>query len=47
MIGNKNDAQMLYNAFHEKYSPSEEKSKIGNKKFASTGRGKRLFSKIK
>ncbi|KZC10170.1 DNA repair endonuclease XPF [Dufourea novaeangliae] len=48
MIGNKNEAQMLYSAFHEKISPAEEKSKTNGKKATySRGRGKRLFSKIK
>ncbi|XP_043264616.1 DNA repair endonuclease XPF [Colletes gigas] len=47
MIENKNDAQMLYNAFHEKSSPVEEKSKIVNKKVVFKGREKKLFTKIK
>ncbi|XP_076231477.1 DNA repair endonuclease XPF mei-9 isoform X1 [Calliopsis andreniformis] len=47
MIENKYEAQMLYNAFHEKCSPAEEKTKTNGKKTASRGRGKRLFSKIK
>nr|XP_031840171.1 DNA repair endonuclease XPF isoform X1 [Nomia melanderi]XP_031840172.1 DNA repair endonuclease XPF isoform X1 [Nomia melanderi]XP_031840173.1 DNA repair endonuclease XPF isoform X1 [Nomia melanderi]XP_031840174.1 DNA repair endonuclease XPF isoform X1 [Nomia melanderi] len=48
MIGNKNEARMLYSALHEKSSPPEEKSKgSGKKTTSSRGRGKRLFSKIK
>ncbi|XP_076647013.1 DNA repair endonuclease XPF mei-9 isoform X1 [Halictus rubicundus] len=48
MIGNKNEAQMLYNALHEKCSAVEEKStSVGKKTTSSRGRGKRLFSKIK
>ncbi|XP_076298150.1 DNA repair endonuclease XPF mei-9 isoform X1 [Lasioglossum baleicum] len=48
IIGNKNEAQMLYNALHEKCSAVEEKSTtIGKKTASSRGRAKRLFSKIK
>ena len=47
MIENKNEAQMLYSAFHDKSSPIEEKSNTANKKTAFRGRGKRLFTKIK
>ncbi|XP_053982136.1 DNA repair endonuclease XPF [Hylaeus volcanicus] len=49
MIGNKHEAQMLYDAFHEKSSPAEEKSKTIGKKAAVgyRGRGRRLFSKVK
>ncbi|XP_017761721.1 PREDICTED: DNA repair endonuclease XPF [Eufriesea mexicana] len=47
LLKNRNEAQMLYNAFHEKCSPAEEKLNTNGKKFISKGRGKRLFSKIK
>lgn len=47
MIGSKNEAQMLYNAFHEKSSPVEEKSKANGKQTAVRGRGRRLFTKTK
>ncbi|CAK9810363.1 DNA repair endonuclease XPF [Anthophora quadrimaculata] len=47
MLKNKSEAQMLYSAFHDKCSLSEQKSNAGNKKSATKGRGKRLFTKIK
>ncbi|XP_017797477.1 PREDICTED: DNA repair endonuclease XPF [Habropoda laboriosa] len=47
MLGNKNDAQMFYSAFHDKCAISEQKSNTSSKKPASKGRGKRLFTKIK
>ncbi|CAK9805296.1 DNA repair endonuclease XPF [Anthophora plagiata] len=47
MLKNKNEAQMLYSAFHDKCSLNEQKSNAGNKKSATKGRGKRLFTKIK
>ncbi|PBC30084.1 DNA repair endonuclease XPF [Apis cerana cerana] len=47
LLGNKNEAQMLYNAFHEKISLFEEKSSTSSKKSGSKGRGKKLFTKIK
>ncbi|XP_076665620.1 DNA repair endonuclease XPF mei-9 isoform X1 [Andrena cerasifolii] len=47
MIGNKNEAQMLHNAFHEKSSPVEEKSKVNGKQTGVRGRGRRLFTKTK
>nr|XP_033329091.1 DNA repair endonuclease XPF isoform X1 [Megalopta genalis] len=48
MIGNKNEAQMLYNGLHEKCSAADEKSATTAKKTVfSRGRGKRLFTKIK
>nr|XP_003705895.2 PREDICTED: DNA repair endonuclease XPF [Megachile rotundata] len=47
MMENRNEAQMLYNAFHEKTSPVEEKSNTAGKKTATRGRGRKLFTKIK
>lgn len=48
MIGNKSDAQMLYNSIHNKCCPDEETDikSIGGRK-VSKGRGKKLFSRIK
>ncbi|KAL2713079.1 DNA repair endonuclease XPF isoform X1 [Vespula squamosa] len=48
IIGNKSDAQMLYNSIHNKCGPDEETDikSIGGRKVPK-GRGKKLFSKIK
>lgn len=48
MIGNKSDAQMLYNSIHNKCDPDEETDvkNISSRKVPK-GRGKKLFSKIK
>ncbi|KAL6435890.1 hypothetical protein ACFW04_005629 [Cataglyphis niger] len=45
ILGNTNDAEMLYKALHEKCSSTDEKSLTN--KGASKVRGKKLFSKIK
>lgn len=45
ILGNKNDAELLYKALHEKCLPSDESS--GTSKGVSKVRGKRLFSRIK
>lgn len=49
LLQNSHEAQMLYNAIHEKCSSTEEKSKVTNKRptSSSRGRGKKLFTKIK
>ncbi|KAK9309706.1 hypothetical protein QLX08_000705 [Tetragonisca angustula] len=46
LLENKIEAEMLYNAFHEKISSAEEKSNTNRKK-TTKGRGKKLFTKIK
>ncbi|CAL1683726.1 unnamed protein product [Lasius platythorax] len=45
ILGNKNDAELLYKALHEKCLPTDEKSSAS--KGASKVRGKKLFSKVK
>lgn len=48
IVGNKSDAQMLYNSIHKKCEMNEETNVkgVGIKKVPK-GRGKKLFSKIK
>ncbi|KAI4498440.1 hypothetical protein M0802_006375 [Mischocyttarus mexicanus] len=48
IVGNRSDAQMLYNSIHKKCNTNEETNVkgVGVRKFSKT-RGKKLFSKIK
>lgn len=45
ILGNTNDAELLYKALHEKCLPTDEK--LSTSKGTSKVRGKKLFSKIK